>query len=339
MLAKVTRIGITCAITLVIGSVAVGQDSSAVVAEVGGAKITRAQLEKKEAGKLLQARYQYYVAERKVLEHLVDDDLLQAEASRQKLTVEQLLDREVKSKVKDPTEDQMGVYYEGLNSSEPYATVRERVLEHIRELRRNTAFSAYLQSLHDRQNIHITLAPPIADVTLGNAPVRGTRNAPVLLIEFADYQCPYCQKVHPELQKLQKEFGDKLAIAYKDYPLSMHSFAEKAAEATRCAGEQNKYWEYHDAIFESKKLDVANLKQQAETLKLDEKRFEECLDSNAQAAAVKSDLEEAQQLGLTGTPSLFINGHFLSGAVEYNTLKDVIKEQLDLATSVLKSAR
>jgi protein-disulfide isomerase len=335
----VTRILLTLTIALVTGTTAAAEQSGAVVAEVGGQKITLGEFEQKEAGNLLQARYQYYLAERKVLEQLVDDELLKKEASRQNLTVEQLLDREGKSKVKDPTEDQIQVYYEGLNSNEPYETVRQKVLDHIREIRQNRALSAYMRGLHERESIHVTLAPPTAEVALGSAPLRGTRAAPVVMIEFADYQCPYCQKVHPELQKLQKEFGDRLVFAFKDFPLPMHSHAEKAAEAARCAGEQGKYWEYHDALFETKKLDVSDLKQQARTLKLDEKRFDECLDSSAQGGSVNADLDEAHRLGLTGTPSIFINGHFLSGAVDFNTLKDVIEQQLPTAPVTLRSAR
>jgi protein-disulfide isomerase len=132
---------------------------------------------------------------------------------------------------------------------------------------------------------------------------------------------------------MKKEYGDKLAIVYKDFPLPMHHTSEKAAEAARCAGEQGKFWQYHDVLFYSKQLDVGALKEHARVISLDVDRFDTCLDSGSQAAAVKKDLEEAKSLGLTGTPSFFVNGHFFSGVVDYATLRDMVNQQLNAAAA------
>jgi protein-disulfide isomerase len=114
----------------------------------------------------------------------------------------------------------------------------------------------------------------------------------------------------------------------------MHAHAEKAAEATRCAAEQGKFWELHDALFDNnQKLELAQLKEYARMLKLDATRFDKCLDTSEQAAAVKKDFAQGQRLGLTGTPSFFINGHFLSGAVKYSTLREVVEQQLAMSVS------
>src|SRR5262249_48928840 len=140
------------------------------------------------------------------------------------------------------------------------------------------------------------LEPPTAAVNLDGAYFNGPKNAPVVLVEFADYECPYCQKVNPLLQKLKEEYGDKLTIAYKDFPLPMHRKAQKAAEAGRCAGEQGKFWEYHDVLYYSKMTEVADLKKHAQILKLDEAKFNQCLDTGAEAEHVKRDLEEGKSL-------------------------------------------
>jgi protein-disulfide isomerase len=134
--------------------------------------------------------------------------------------------------------------------------------------------------------------------------------------------------VYPELSKLRKELGDKVALVYKDFPLPMHPLAEKAAEAARCADAQGKFWEFHDTLFETRKLQIADLKQEARTLKLDAERFDHCLDSGEQAEAVKKDVTEGQHLGLSGTPSFFANGHFLSGAVSYAKLRETVEQEL-----------
>ena len=177
--------------------------------------------------------------------------------------------------------------------------------------------------------MRIALAPPEAEVALDNAPRRGPQDAPVVIVEFADYECPYCQQIHPELKKLQAEFAGKVAVAFKDFPLPMHAHAEKAAEATRCAAEQGKFWDFHDLLFDNApKFDPAQLKEHARTLKLDAPRFDQCLDAGEQAAAVRKDFAEGQRLGLTGTPSFFINGHYLTGAAKYNTLREIVEQQL-----------
>ncbi|PYU29749.1 MAG: hypothetical protein DMG31_16245 [Acidobacteria bacterium] len=324
-----TLIGLALGMTLnAFANPAGGEANSAAVAEVSGHKLTRADLEQKQAAKLLEARYQYYLTEREAVNRLIEDQLLEMRASREHLTVEQLLERDVTSQIKDPTEDQLQVFYEGLQTKEPFAVVREKIVATLRQLRLAKAGAAYLQTLRDAADVRIDLAPPQAEVAVDNAPRRGPQDAPVLIVEFADYECPYCQQIHPELNKLEEEFAGKVALAYKDFPLPMHPRAEKAAEAARCAAEQGKFWEFHDALFDDHQMELAQLKEHARTLKLDAASFDQCLDAGEQAAAVRKDFAQAQRLGLTGTPAFFVNGHFLGGAVSYSTLREVVEQQL-----------
>ena len=312
---------------------------TAVVADVNGEKLTMADLEQQEGSKLLQSRYSYYEAERKALDDLIDQHLLESEATKLHLTVDQLLDHEVNAKLPaEPTEDQIHVYYEGLETDKPYdQDMRDKIRQHIHDARATKAKTAYMKVLRGQARIMVELAPPAASVDLAGATFLGPKDAPVVLVEFADYQCPYCQKVHPDLQKLQKEFGDKIAIAYKDFPLPMHPFAEKAAEAARCAGVQGKFWEFHDKLFVDKKLEPADLKEDASALRLNTTQFDACLDSGSQTAAVQKDAGEGKRLGLTGTPSFFANGHFFSGAVTYDALRDMVAQQLKAAQQLRAS--
>ncbi len=325
---RVLGLGLGAALALLGSGNVVAQDDSSVVAEVGGVKVTMAELEQEESAKLLGAHYQYYQVEIKALDELIDKKLIEQKAKSEHLTVDQLVDRDIKPLVKDPTEDQMEVYYEGLETDQPFELVRGKILEKIRQLRLEKARAAYAASLRTASTVYVTLAPPRVDVGVEAAQMVGPQNAPVTLIEFADYECPYCQKVAPDLKKLQAEFGNKVSFTFRDFPLPMHARAEKAAEAARCAGDQGKFWEFHDAIFQSKELDFDQLKVHAQSLKLDTARFDKCLDSGDEAAAVGQDRKEGIRLGLTGTPSFFINGHFLSGAVDYATLRKVVEQQL-----------
>ncbi len=322
-----TCLGLGLAITL--SGAAFAQSDSSVIAEVGGTKLTNSDLEKQESSKLLQARNSYYQAQSKALEDLIDKTLLEQKAKSEHLTVAQLVDRDIKSQVKDPTEDQMEVYYEGLGSTDqPFSALRDKILDKIREIRTEKARAAYVAALREKSSVVVTLAPPSVNVNLAGAETLGPKEAPVMIVEFADYECPYCQKVAPAITKLQGEFGGKVAVAYKDFPLPMHSHAEKAAEAVRCAGSQGKFWQMHDELFKSKDLDVGQLKAQAKALDLDSAQFDKCLDSGEATPAVQKDRLEGVQLGLTGTPSFFVNGHFFSGALDYNQLHQIIEQQL-----------
>jgi len=288
--------------------------------------------------KLLQARYTFYQAERKALDDLVDEKLLEMEARHRNITKEELLKQEVDSKVTDPTEDQLEVYYEGTGSEQPFAAVRQKILESIRDLRTTKYREAYLQTLRAQADIKITLAPPQTEVALTkDDAMQGSAQAPVKLIEFADYECPYCQKVAADVKRLKAEYGDRLTLVYKDFPLPMHPHAQKAAEAARCAGVQGRYWDFHDQIFTDKQLDVVQLKDAAKRLNLDSTAFDRCLDSGEQAAAVGKDRSQGIAMGLTGTPSFFVNGHFFSGAVDYYTLKASIEQQLANSTVASRS--
>jgi protein-disulfide isomerase len=305
------------------------ENGGEVVAEIGGHKITRAELEQKGAAKLLKVRTQYYEAEREALNQVIDDYLLEEKARQEHLTVAELIKRDLESKFKDPTEDQLRVYYEGLGTDEPYEAVRDKILGYIRQNRLKKARAEYVRNLRGQSGVLVSLAAPTADVAIDGSPVRGARDAKIQIIEFADYQCPYCQQVDPLLKKLNQEFDGKVAVAFKDMPLPMHSQAAKAAEAARCAETQGKFWEMHDLLFEnSKRLEVAQLKEYARNLKLDGDRFDKCLDSGERTAAVQKDFAEAQHLGLTGTPSFFMNGHFFSGVVKYATLHDMVAQEL-----------
>ena len=300
-----------------------------VILEIDGTKLTLADFERKRPTGLFQARNAFADAERKILDEFVNDYLLERQAQQEHVTVDELLERHVYSTLpKDPSDESLRVYYEGLDTKESFEAVRVQILQHLRELRRTRGKAAYIQALRSQATVAFHVDSPRVSVALKNTPVRGELDAPVVLIEYADYECPFCQQIQPALDKLQAEYKGKLAFVYKDVPLPMHSHAQKAAEATRCAEAQGKYWEYHDLLFSSKQLDLGNLKDDARTLKLDTKAFDQCLDSGEKADMVKTTLSEGQSLGLQGTPSFLINGRFFSGGFTYEQFRTIVEEEL-----------
>jgi len=317
---------------------AVAQSPSDVVSIINGQKITFAEVQAKNGGRLLQPRQELYQAEQKALDEFVAQRLFEDEARRQNITVDELMKREVTSKVQNPTEDQLRVVYEMSNvGNQPYDTVREKLVEYVRTARTARAQIALLESLKAKSEVVVLLAPPRVEVAVGDGPRSGKTDAPVQIVEFADYECPYCIKVHPTIKKLVAEYGDRVNLVFRNFPLPMHANAQKAAEAALCAGEQNDFWGYHDKIFSGTSLDVASLKKFASELKLDTTKFDTCLDSGAQAATVQKDAAEAQKLGISATPSFFLNGRFFTGAMDYNSLHEMVQQEL-AAKEKVKSA-
>jgi len=339
MLTKYAPIAFGLGIALGVFSIpAVGQNGSSVVAEIAGHKVSADELEEKEAGKLLQAKYKYYLAERDALDQYIDDQLLEMQAKKEGVTLDELFKRHISANIPEPTEDQLRFYYEGVQTDEPYEAARPHIIDTVHQLRTKKARDAYIAELRGEYGVVVELSQPSAHVEVGDAPRLGSESAPVQIIEFADYECPYCQQVNKDLTKLREQFGNQVSVVYKDFPLPMHPLAARAAEAAHCAGAQGKFWEFHDSLFETKRLQVSDLREQAHKLKLDTARFDQCLDSGEQAASVKKDSKEGQRLGLQGTPSFFINGHFMSGAIGYMKLRDTVMQELGAVTTAKKQS-
>jgi predicted DsbA family dithiol-disulfide isomerase len=305
--------------------------SPLVIAEVDGVNLTLADFEARRPTGLFQARNNFYEAERKAVDEFINEYLLNREAQKQGITPEQLLERHInEAGFKQPSEETLRVYYEGVDTTEPYEAVRDKILEAIRTRRIARARTAYFQELRKQANIVFLIPPPRAPISMTGVPVRGAKDAPVSIVEFADYECPYCQQIEPVLEKLLADYQGKVSFGFKDFALPMHTNAQKAAEAAHCAQDQGKYYELHDLLFTVRQYEVSQLKEQAKTLKLNVEEFNKCLDSGSKSDLVKKQFEEAQALGLPGTPAFFVNGRLINpnGTVSYSTLQQLIDEEL-----------
>lgn len=307
--------------------------------DIDGVALTLPDLAQTHPGALFQAQNTYYQAERKALDSLIDDYLLRRQAEREHMTVEKLLEKHVDSTIKgQPSDEALRVYYEGLDAKEPFETMRKDIIDTIRQTRITKAKAAYVQTLRSAAHIDVLVTAPRAPISLADTPILGPRDAPVMIIEYADYECPYCQTIAPALSKLVADYGGKVAVAYKDMPLPMHPHAPKAAEAAHCAGAQGKYWEYFDVLYSSKQLDIAQLKQHAVKLNLDPVAFDKCLDSGQFTALVESQMTEGrQELQLQGTPSFFVNGRLFYGGLTTERFHTLVDEELGGGRTVQKA--
>jgi len=172
---------------------------------------------------------------------------------------------------------------------------------------------------------------PVQDFKITkNDNVRGNFNAPITLVEYSDFECPYCGRIYPTFKQLLNDYPNQVRLVYKYFPLSFHPNAQKAAEAAECASEQGKFWEYHDKLFDNQAggFSIANFKQWADDLNLNTNKFNDCLNTGKYAQKVQADEADGQNRGVQGTPATFVNGQLISGAVPYESFKSVIDQLL-----------
>ena len=307
------------------------------VAVVGGQPIYEEDLLPLIQSQMRQVRQQEYKLKSQALENLVNQKLLEAEAKEKGIGPGKLLEQEVDSKIPDPTDAEMEAFYMARKDriNRPLEEVKEPLRQSMKQGKVQQAREEFFQGLRQRNTVAVFLQPPKIEVRYDPSRVRGNPNAPVTIVEFSDFQCPFCEKAYPVVKGMLSKYDGKVKLAYLDFPLrEIHPRAQSAAEAARCAGEQDKFWEYHDLLFENQsKLDPASLAQHAVTLGLNAEQFKTCIADGKYRTEIEHDYQEGVQAGVDGTPGFFINGILLSGAQPAAAFEKVIDAELAAAAT------
>jgi protein-disulfide isomerase len=307
------------------------------VATVDGQPITDEDLASSVEGQLQPLRNQEYEIKRKALDSLIEQKMLERAAKAKGITTEQLLHQEVDIKAKDPSDDEIQGYYlaQAARLNRPLdGALKTQLRLSIKQAQMQQLRQDYINTLRSDNKVVVLLSPPKIQVAYDPNRLRGNAKAPVMIIEFSDYQCPYCHSVEPTVKELLTKYEDKISLSYRDFPLTaIHSQAMISAEASRCALEQGKFWEYHDQLFTASKLEKDDLIEYARTLKLDDKQFGSCLTSEKYKADIEKDTQEGRKAGVNGTPGFFINGVFLNGAQPKDAFTRVIDDELGRAAN------
>jgi len=311
---------------------------SGVVALINGKEITAAQLAAEVESQLVGLRFQAHDIWTKGLEKLIDDQLLEVEAEARGVSVEELTETEVNDKVAEVTDVEAKAYFDAKvppNSKAEFDTgprpVKGRIKQILARDQETALRTAFVGALREKAGVEILLKPMRVDVSYSDVnPRKGNpETAAVTIIEFSEFQCPYCAKVLPTMDKIQETYGHKVAIVFRDYPLPMHKEAPKASEAGHCANEQGKFWEMHDLLFQNQRaLQIENLKDYARQIGLEQGKFDACLDSGRHAATVEADIKAGAAVGVRGTPAFFVNGQFLNGAQPFEAFQKIIDAEL-----------
>lgn len=323
---------------------------SEVVAKIGDQAITRAELEQAAANDLDDLEQRRYQLLSGYLNRLVQERLWKAEADDRGTTVDQLRKVEVEDKVQAPTAEEV----DGLLNQEQYKRAldsrlagaaddaekqkrtqafRQQIEGRLMMDRREKRMQAFTEELRGKRPISIALKPPVTkrvDVAVGDSPVRGSSSAPVTIVEYSDFQCPFCSREQAVLEQIRQRYGDKVRIVYKHFPLiSIHPNAQKAAEAAECANEKGKFWELHDVLYQNQSaLELDKLPGYAQQVGLDPNDMKQCIDSGRMAARVKKDADSAAAAGVSSTPSFFVNGIKVRGAQPMEYFQGLIDAEL-----------
>jgi protein-disulfide isomerase len=325
--------------TLLACSSAPAQQGSDTAARIGDRTITVKELDDKwraenPAGHS-EAIQKLYEGRRGALEQIVADMLIAAAAKGSGMSLEAFEESQVSSRIKPVTDAEVVAFYQaniGQMQGRPLEAMAPAINRYLAEERRGAARQAWLADLRKNgPDVRVMIDAPRHTVTLASTdPSLGSASAPVTLVEFSDFQCPYCRQAAPTLKQLREKYGDKLRIVWKDFPLTqIHPQAFKAGEAGHCAAEQGKFWEYHDRLFANQQaLQPADLKKYAADTGMDAAKFDACLDSSKYGDRVREGVAQGSRLGVNSTPTMYVNGRLVSGAQPYEVIAGVIDEEL-----------
>jgi protein-disulfide isomerase len=303
-----------------------------VVAEVAGRAITLREVDERAAGGLQRLAQEQYEVRQQALDEIVSERLLDQEAAARGLTREKLLQAEVGDKVAAPSAEQVRTIYERSRDrlgDRPFAEIAPQIEQSLMEQARAEREADFQRQLRARNPVRMTLAPPRAAVNVpADAPALGPQAAPVTIVGFLDYQCPYCHRSQAVVERVIEMYKGKVRLVHQDFLLGRPR-SLPAARAARCAGDQGRFWEYHRSLLTAPgDMSDADLKSRASALSLDGGRFGSCLGSGTHDRAIQTAVASGHQLGVTGTPTFFVNGRRLVGARPIEDFQQLIDSEL-----------
>jgi protein-disulfide isomerase len=323
-----------------------GKDQKAAsksLASVDGVAITETQVLKESAEdldslelQLLRSKATYARNKHDILEQslnrLVEEKLLKAEAAKRGITETELVEKEITKFIKEPTNEQIDVFYEENkgNIRKPKEQVVEKIRQYLKDDQQGDIREAFLKKLKKEHRVTRSLKPIRFEVNAQGRPSKGPAAAPIVLVLFSDFQCPYCRDFNLTIEDVMKKYGDKVRLVFRQFPLiRIHANAQRAAKASLCAGDQNHFWEMHDLLFRNQdNLKEEDIQRQAKDLNLDINALNACLDSARIRTMIQDDIRAGSMAGVDGTPALFINGRYLGGARSDEEIISIIEEEL-----------
>jgi protein-disulfide isomerase len=300
-------------------------------AEIDGRVITVAELDDRIKEELFQSRAgspaKLYELRSDMLEQMIREQLLEAEAKRRGVPAEAVVELELKD-MGPVGEEQIVAFYQQ-NFEKEGAPKLDEIRPQIQRYLESRRAAEVPKKLRERAQVAVHLEAPRFDVA-ADGPAKGPADARITIVEFSDFQCPYCQRSLTTIDQVLAKYPADVRIVYRHLPLDrIHPHARGAAEAAACADEQGRFWDYHDKLFQNNRaLAKEDLLRYAGETGLDAQRFQSCVEERRFKDKVEADLQAAREVGITGTPAFVVNGVLLSGAQPAEEFYQVIDAAL-----------
>jgi predicted DsbA family dithiol-disulfide isomerase len=317
---------------LLLGMPVLGQTPETVLARVNDKEITQKQVDDSIGVQIYPLQQQLYAVRKAALENLVTRKLLESEAAARGVSVEELRKQLTQGEIKvtaaqvEEAYKQNASFFASMSPDE----ARERLRLDLENQARMKNYRAGLDALRKKWAVSIDFLPPVfvSELDDGVSPVRGSAHPKVTIVEFSDFECPYCRQVQSTLKQIVDGYGKDVRLVFKHLPLEGHRNSFPAARAAYCAAEQDRFWQFHDALFSAQDLSPPVLEQIASGLGLAPDKFKTCLNSEQSRAAIVKDLEAAKLFRIDSTPSFIVNGKLIKGALGFADFQKIVEQEL-----------
>jgi predicted DsbA family dithiol-disulfide isomerase len=322
----------TAWLVLFIAASAFGQTPETVVASVNNIQITQQQVDDSVSARIYPLQQQLYAIRKAALENLVVSKILESEAVSRAISIEELRRQLTAGEILvtraqvEEAYTQNASFFAAMSPDE----ARERLRLDLENQQRMKHYRAGLEALRKKWSVRMNFAPPAfaAELEDGVSPAKGTTKPAVTIVEFSDFECPYCRAAQHSLKQVLESYPAQVRLVFKQLPLEGHRNSLPGARAAYCAGEQDRFWQFHDALFAAQALSPAVFTQIASELGLGLPKFQDCLNSERSRTAVVKDLETARLFGVESTPSFIVNGKLIQGALSFADWQKIVEQEL-----------
>lgn len=304
-------------------------------AKVGEVEVTNAEIQDGIESELFEAESKVFEIKFNRLKSLLLQKYMDKDSRKKGLSNDEFLEKYIAKGV-TVSEKEVDAFIKDQNIPAEHINpqVREKIKSYLEMERKKEAVDKWISEQTKKSPVEVYIPKPrrpTFPVEVGNAPFAGDKDAKVTIVEFSDFQCPFCAKGADILKEIKKKYGNKVKVAFKNFPLPFHNHAEQAAVAGLCANDQGTdyFWKMHDEMFANQDaLDAEGLKKTAKKIGLKIDQFEKCLTENKFLAQVKSDIEEGKKIKVKSTPTFFVNGQLINGALPMDVFSEIIDEEL-----------
>jgi len=321
---------------------ALGQIPDTVVASVNGGPITLKQVDETMAVQVYPLQQQLYAIRKAALENLITAKILQSEAAARGISIEELRRQLTLGEINvaraqiDEAYTQNKSFFASMSPDE----ARERLRLDLENQARMKHYRTGLEALRKKWSVELSFNAPqfVLELDDGVSPAKGSTKAAVTIVEFSDFECPFCSEVQPVLKQLVQTYGKDVRLVFKHLPLEGHRNSLPAARAAYCAAEQDRFWQFHDALFASRNLSPAVFDEIANDLGLGVPKFRACLNSEESRTAIVKDIETARLFRIESTPSFIVNGKLIKGALSFADFQKIIERELSVRAGQTQSS-